>query len=41
MMKRALKIILSILVAVAAIPAALQALDIWRAKKEEQDLFED
>ncbi len=40
-MRRAIKIVLTILVAIAAIPVALQALDDWRTKKEEQDLFED
>ncbi len=40
-MKRAIKIVMAILVAVAALPVALQSLAAWRAKKEEQDLFED
>lgn len=40
-MKRVLKIVLTILVAAAAVPTALQALAFWRAKKEEQDLFEE
>ncbi len=40
-MKRAIKIVLTILVMVAAVPVTLQALAVWRDKKEEKKLFEE